>query len=87
MASLGSGKPMDLATAAKLVRMTSQMARKAAEKDMGEESGKRSNMPNRVRPTKQHSKHPKPRIAVTRKVQRIRKVSRFQKLRSILVLS
>jgi len=41
MASLGSGKPMDLATAAKLVRMTSQMARKAAEKDMGEESGKK----------------------------------------------
>ena len=40
MDSLKSGKKMDLATAAKLVRLTSQMARKAAERSMGANSGK-----------------------------------------------
>ncbi|KAI9874827.1 MAG: AAA ATPase afg3 [Pleopsidium flavum] len=41
MDSLKSGKSMDLATAAKLVRMTSQLARKAAERTIAEESGKK----------------------------------------------
>ncbi len=40
MDSLQGGKRMDLATAAKLARMTSQMARKAAEKSMGTPPGK-----------------------------------------------
>ncbi len=40
MDSVKSGKSMNLATAAKLVRLTSQMALKAAEKTMGAESGK-----------------------------------------------
>ena len=37
MNQLKGGAPMDLATAAKLVRMTTQMARKAAEKSVNEE--------------------------------------------------
>lgn len=40
MDSLKSGKMMDLATAAKLVRLTSQIARKAAERSAGTRSGK-----------------------------------------------
>jgi len=40
MDGMKKGKQMDLATAAKLVRLTSQMARKAAERTMAEKSGK-----------------------------------------------
>ncbi|KAI9679815.1 MAG: AAA ATPase afg3 [Caeruleum heppii] len=39
MDGLKNGKPLDLATAAKLVRLTTQMTRKAAEQDMDAKSG------------------------------------------------
>ncbi|KAI9816448.1 MAG: AAA ATPase afg3 [Pycnora praestabilis] len=39
MEKVKGGTPMDLATAAKLVRLVSQMARKAAERDMSKASG------------------------------------------------
>ncbi len=62
MDSLKGGKHMDLATAAKLVRMTSQMARKAAEKTMGTPPGKEDGKPGnadqsafKARPSSQSS--------------------------------